>query len=232
LGGDRRYAEGACDNGVRALAFALSAFLVASATPVFPQATTLSFDDMAAGRPPRGLTFGPAPADRPTSWVVVRDGTISVVAHPPVDPRRPELAIVEGTALARPMLSVRLRFPQGAGSAGLAWGYHDAGNYYAVALNLQSQEVRLYRVVAGNRTRLEEEDDLELDAGSWNTVKVAHDGSRMRVWINGVPVVSARDRAPAREAAVGLWTAGDAAVWFDNLQIDAIPEPSRTDQRD
>jgi hypothetical protein len=130
------------------------------------------------------------------------------------------------------MVSVRLRFPRASGSAGLAWGYHDASNYYAAALNLQSQEVRIYRVVAGNRTRLEDEDDLELDAAAWNTVKVRHDGTRMRVWINGVPVVSARDRNPARAGAVGLWTAGDAAVWFDDLQVDAVPEPPRSNQRD
>jgi hypothetical protein len=217
---------------MKLLTLVLPAVLVASSSPVFPQSTTLTFDDAPAGRPPPGLTFGLAPGERSASWLVVRDGANSVLAHPPLDPPRSELAIVEGTAVARPVLSVRLRFPQGAGSAGLAWGYHDGGNYYAVALNLRSQEVRIYRVAAGNRTRLEDEDDLELDAGNWNTVKVAHDGSRMRVWINGVPVVSARDRTPAREAGVGLWTAGDAVVWFDNLQVDAVQEPARTDQRD
>jgi hypothetical protein len=215
---------------MRRLAVVIAALVVVSGSEVFPQ-TMWTFDDTAAGRTPPGLTFGQAPGERSNAWTVVRDGTNSVLAHSQLEAPRPELAIVEGPALARPVVSVRLRFPQGAGSAGVAWGYHDASNYYAAALNLQSQEVRIYRVVAGNRTRLEDEDDLELDAAAWNTVKVELDGTRMRVWINGVPVVSARDRNQERSGAVGLWTAGDAAVWFDNLQIDALQERPRTAQR-
>ena len=94
-------------------------------------------------------------------------------------------------------------------------------------LDLRAQDVRIYRVVAGNRTRLESEDELELQADSWHWLKVEHRGTRMRLLINGVPVGEARDRTWQEAGAVGLWTTSDSVAWFDDLTVAPAPPRER-----
>jgi hypothetical protein len=113
----------------------------------------------------------------------------------------------------------------------LVWRYRDPDTYYLTTLDLREQEVRIYRVAAGNRTRLGDEDDLELNDNTWHLLKVEHRGTRMRVWIDGVPASDARDRTVQEPGAIGLWTTGDAAAWFDDLAVEPAP-PERDRRRD
>lgn len=212
--------------------FALASLVVTGGAAA-QQGTTWSFDDQPAGKPPPAFVFAGSPRDQVGQWVIVREGSNGVLAQ--VQQGRPgaRLAVVEGTSFADLILSTRIRFAEGAGSAGLVWRYRDAENYYLAALDLRRQAIRIYRVVRGNRTRLEDEDDLELDATIWHALKVEHQGMRTRVWINGVPIANARDRTLQEAGAIGLWTAGDAVAWFDDLHVeeDLRVEPARTPER-
>jgi hypothetical protein len=210
----------------------IAALVVLAGTTAFQQGTVSGFDDLPAGRPPAGFRFGPAPGDGARQWLVVRDGTNAVLSHSSVGRSGTELAIVENSSFANVRLSARVRFPEGANTVGLAWRYRDSENYHAVALNLKAQEVRIYRIVRGNRTRLEDEDDLELDGASWHTVKVEHQGARIRVWINGVPVANARDRSRPEPGAAGVWAPADAAAWFDDLRVEPLRDLPRDDSSD
>ena len=118
----------------------------------------------------------------------MRDGTNSVLGQLRQGPSGVQVAVAEGPSFANLVLSVRVRLLEGARSAGVVWHYRDADDYYLARLNLQEQDVRIYRVVAGQRTRLEEEDDLELEAGAWHVLKVERRGRGCGVLINGVPV--------------------------------------------
>lgn len=197
---------------------------------VFVQGTTWHFDDLPAGQVPAGLVFGGAPEHKPAPWVVLRDGTNGVLAHARQGDTGSQVAVVEQVSIANVALSTRLRFADGVGSAGLVWRYYDPSNYHVAVMDLVAQDVRIYRVSRGNRTRLENEDDLELDPTAWQTLKVEQVGTRIRVWINGVPVASARDRAPQAPGAVGVWSAGDASAWFDDLRAEPLPESERNNR--
>lgn len=204
--------------------------LLAPRESVVAQRTAWSFEDLPAGRPPAGFLFASSPKDQSGQWAVVRDGTNSVLGQLRQAPSGVQLAVVEGPSFADLVLSVRVRLLEGARSAGVVWRYRDADNYYLARLDLQEQDVRIYRVVAGQRTRLEEEDDLELEAGAWHVLKVEHRGTRMRLLINGVPVGDARDRTGQEAGAVGLWTS-DSAAWFDDLSVQPAPgERLRSDR--
>jgi hypothetical protein len=212
----------------------VSALMILFATrdPVTAQRTVWTFEDLPAGRPPAGFLFASSPTDRSGQWSVVRDGTNSVVGQLRQGQSGVQLAVVEGPSLGDLVLSVRLRLLEGARSAGVVWRYRDADNYYLARLDLREQDVRIYRVVAGQRTRLEEEDGLELQADSWNMLKVEHRGTRMRLLINGVPVADARDRTGQEAGAVGLWTS-DSTAWFDDLSVQPAPaERGRGDRQD
>lgn len=185
------------------------------------QRTVWNFDDLPAGRPPAGFTFAGV-REQPNPWVILRDGTNNVLGllHPAGSGSR--LAVVEGTSLTNLSLSVRARFVDGRRSAGLVWRYRDADNYYLASLDLGQQDLRVYRVVRGNRTRLDDEDELELDPAAWHLLKIEHRGTRMRLWIDGVPVSDARDRNNETAGAVGLWTTDDSVVWFDDLSVGPV----------
>lgn len=212
----------------------VSALIVLLATQgsVVAQRTAWTFEELPAGRPPAGFLFAGSPKDQSGQWSIVRDGTNSVLGQLRQGQSGVQLAVVEGSSFADLVLSVRVRLLEGARSAGVVWHYRDADNYFLARLDLREQDVRIYRVVAGQRTRLEEEDGLELQAGSWNVLKVEHRGTRMRLLINGVPVADARDRTGREGGAVGLWTS-DSVAWFDDLSVQPAPaERGRGDRQD
>ncbi|NOT26029.1 MAG: DUF1080 domain-containing protein [Acidobacteria bacterium] len=196
------------------------------------QRASWTFDDMPPGRVPQGFMVTDGQPAQAAAWIVQREGSDTFLSHTAQTRNGIDLAVASGTSLGNVSLTARIRFPETAHAAGIAWRYRDPGNYYSVALDLRAQNVRIYRVFAGNRTRLEDEDDLELDPSAWHTLKVQDDSNRMRVWLDGVPVVDTRDRSLHEPGAVGVWTTGDATVWFDNLQVEPLAESSRGNRRD
>jgi hypothetical protein len=123
---------------------------------------------------------------------------------------------------------VRLKLSEGERAGGLVWRYQDAENFYLVALDLRVQELALYRVVRGNRIRLDDEDELELDVSAWHSIRVVQDDDDIRVSLGGIGVIRARDRniaGIADEGRVGVWSGGGATVWFDDLRVE--PDENR-----
>ncbi len=95
----------------------------------------------------------------------------------------------------------------------------DADNYYLARLDLDRQDIGLYRVVGGTRTRIEGEDDLELDTNAWHTLRIVHEDENIRVYLGGIRVLRARDRTLDQSGAAGMWCTGDAIAHFDDLRV-------------
>jgi hypothetical protein len=93
-------------------------------------------------------------------------------------------------------------------------------NHYSAQLDLAKQELAMYRVVNGNRIRLERENDLELDPDAWHSLKIFQERGEIRVYLGGIRVFSERDRVPRASASVGLWTGGDSSIMFDDFRIE------------
>jgi len=87
------------------------------------------------------------------------------------------------------------------------------------------QELALYRVVRGNRIRLDEEDELELDDSAWHSLRVVQDDDDIRVSLGGIGVMRARDRTFTEGGRAGVWSGGGATAWFDDFRIE--PEQDR-----
>ena len=117
--------------------------LVISGGAAAQQGATLSFDDQPAERPPPGFVFAGSPSDQVGQWVIVREDSNGVLAQVQQGPPGARLAVVESPSFADLILSTRIRFAGGAGSAGLVWRYRDADNYYLAALDLRAQAVRI-----------------------------------------------------------------------------------------
>jgi len=177
-------------------------------------------DDPAGGRPP-GLTFAVARGAQPARWVVERQGDNGVLVHRQSDPGQGfALAVLDGPALRSVEASVRLRLVDGGRAGGLVWRYQDEDNYFLALLDLREQDLALYHVVRGNRVRLEDEDDLELDSDAWYTLKVRHEGERIRIYLGGIRVIEDYERSRPTEGRVGLWSADNSLSWFDDVRVN------------
>ena len=202
------------------LLLALSLFLQAAGAA---QGVVLrTFEDDKVGAPPPGFVLAAgreAPAD---AWTVKREGTARVLAHEgrqsPHDSF--SIAVFSPAQYQDVQVSVRFKAIGGARTAGLVWKYQDALNHYSAQLDLVRQELALYRVVNGNRIRLEHEDDLELDPDAWHSLKIFQENGQIRVYLGGIRVLSERDRTPRSRARVGIWAGGDSAVMFDDFRIE------------
>jgi hypothetical protein len=136
------------------------------------------------------------------------------------------MALAPNAVMRDVLVSVRLRGVGGHRAGGVVWRYLDPENYYAAILDLTRQEIAMYRVSRGNRVRLEDEEDLEVDAGAWHSLKVVHRDSETRVSLDGIPVFEERTNRDDRGGVpgrVGLIAGGDAEIWFDDLHAGSPP---------
>lgn len=203
-----------------ALPLAIASLVAAAGLVAASDDPVWTFDDEAAGQPPRGFVFDSS-REETGRWHVVRDGQQQRLARTAgAGDRGFRMALVEGGRYRDLELSVRVKPLDGERSAGLVWRYQDDENYYLARLNLDSDEVEMFRVINGNRTRLDGEDDLEIDESAWHTLKIEHRGDRIRLRLDGIPIDRTEDDAIRREGRIGLWVTADSSAWFDDLRLD------------
>lgn len=209
---------------------ALTLFLLLLTGPLASaQRQTVTFEDAPVGHAPRKFDFS-VTLHRAAPWHGLRDGMNTVMVHTPHKPGGLDFAAFQDAHASDIEVSVKFRFPHEPQTAGLVWRYRDAEHHYAVAVDLRAQNVRTYRVNGGTRTRLESLDGLELDPAAWHSLKVRHEGTRMRIWIDGVPLADISDRTPPPGGAVGVWTPSEAHVWFDDLHVEPLRQAARGEQ--
>jgi len=196
------------------------------------QVAVRTFDEDAVGAPPPGFTFSIARQQTPGRWLVRAEGPNHYLTHvaDPAASNGFSLAVLDAPHPAQMRASVRLKLTDGERVGGLVWRYQDAENFYLAALDLRVQELALYRVVRGNRVRLDEEDELELDESAWHSLRVVQDDDDIRVSLGGIGVMRARDRTVAEGGRAGVWSGGGATTWFDDLRVE--PEPDDDPRRD
>ena len=189
-----------------------------------------TFDGDAAGRAPQGFTFHVARQTPAAHWEVQREGTNGFLTHRGEGRAGFALAVLDAATARNVTVSARLRLPGGQRSAGVVWRLQDADNYYLARLDLDRQDIGLYRIAAGNRTRIEGEDDLELDNAAWHTLRIVHEDEEIRVYLGGIRVLRARDRTFMQAGAAGVWCADAAIAHFDDLRVEALA--ARDGERD
>jgi hypothetical protein len=96
----------------------------------------------------------------------------------------------------------------------------DADNYYALGVDPLHGRLRLYKVVAGQCTRLCGADGLSVDPGKWHRLSVRHFGDRIECSLDEISYLQVTDASITRAGEVGLWTRLDARTYFDGLQVD------------
>jgi hypothetical protein len=209
------------------ISLTIVALLTLLAGTLRAQIVVRAFEEDAVGAPPPGFAFAIARQQAPARWLVRSDAANRYVIHL-ADASAAggfSLAVLEAPHPAQMRASVRLKLIDGEQLGGIVWRYQDAENFYLAALDLRLQELALYRVTRGNRIRLDDEDELELDAAAWHSLRVVQDDDDIRVSLGGISVIRARDRMFSEGGRAGIWSGGGATAWFDDLRTE--PELNR-----
>lgn len=180
----------------------------------------LDFDRSRAGELPSGFSVLSG------TWSVRSDANDSkrgnVVAQTGEGGKEPyNLLALDNVKAAEVDVTVKLRAVAGEldQGGGLVWRMRDARNYYLARWNPLEKNVRLYKVIDGERKQLSS-DELRLDDG-WHELRITMKGEQMRCTLDGRSCGSARDASFAEAGRVGLWTKADAQTEFDDLKLNA-----------
>lgn len=120
-------------------------------------------------------------------------------------------------------LTIRVKCRPESGSmdqaCGLMFRLKDSDNYFITRANALEGNVRLYRVVNGDRQEFASA-NAQVTSGQWHTIEAAARGTSLTVKWDGVQVISATD-ATFSKGKIGLWTKSDSVTAFDDLEASA-----------
>jgi len=184
---------------------------------------TITFERAAPGTLPRPFLAMSSQEAEPGHWEVTRLGEESVLTQTVVARSGYRLAALETPQIEHVRMGVRLRVAErGDRAAGLAWRVRDAENYYAARIDLKEREFVLHKFVGGNRIRLARLDGIRLAPDAWHELVVERPGETIRVWLNGIPVATERDRSVRGPGMMALWMPGDSSCHFSRLWYEPL----------
>lgn len=183
------------------------------------------FDDDKDGEFPQGFQSALTGKGEPGRWVVKKiehaptaDNVVVQTKLDDTDYRFP-LLVLDGSSYKDAMVFVRFRAISGkTGQAGgLVFRYKDSKNYYVLRADAKENNVRLYKMVDGNRRQIGGK-DLKVKSNEWHLLKVVYKGDKMQCFFNNAKVIEAADNT-FDCGSVGLWTKSDSYTFFDDFVV-------------
>ena len=189
----------------------------------------LDFEGGAPGSLPAEMRTGRTGGGPPGTWVLERvEGAPSgslVLGQTDADDTdsRFPLCVYEPLRARDVRAQVRFRALRGEvdQAAGVVVRHRDANEYYVARANALEGNVRLYRVVGGQRQQFAGK-SVEVEKGRWHELGLEVVGSHFRVSLDGVVLFEADDAALPDAGRVGLWTKADSITQFDDLAIEVL----------
>lgn len=175
---------------------------------------TWSFDDQAVGKLPAGFS------SEVGMWAVADGDDGKVLAQTAENPNSVfNVLLINDTSFTDVDMSVKFQAVAGGfdRGGGLIWRARDARNYYVARYNPLEDNFRLYHVVAGRRTLIENA-DIKHTAG-WHTLRVVMHGKHIECYYDGKRSLETDDDTLTGPGKVGLWTKADAQTNFDDLAV-------------
>ena len=190
-------------------------------------ASRFDFEKSQVGSVPPGFSASLTGKGPPPVWKIVEDPTAPagsrVVAETSGDRTNNRFPMLIVDSVEAKDVQVTVAFKPVSGrvdqAAGLAVRMKDGDNYYIARANALEGNVRLYRVVGGQRTQFAGK-DVRIPAGQWQTLGLGVQGDRLEVRLNGNILFEARDQTFKGAGRVGLWTKADSLTHFDDLRVE------------
>jgi hypothetical protein len=105
-------------------------------------------------------------------------------------------------------------------ACGIMFRVKDSSNYYVTRANTLENNVRLYRVVNGDRQQFAGI-DVPVQAHDWHTLEGFAEGTKLRVVFDGKEILSSED-STFSAGKVGLWTKADSITSFDDFEATEL----------
>lgn len=190
-----------------------------------------TFDKDAAGQVPKDWRILETKGTgKKADWKVVADTTapsgpnvLEVQSH--ADSGTYNLAVLDTVSAKDADVRVRMKANSGQEDqgGGLVWRFKDENNYYVCRLNPKEGNFRVYKVVEGKRTQLESA-MVEAAPGTWYELRAVMIGDSIECYVNGKPLLVAKDDTLKAAGKIGFWTKADASTSFDDLEVHSLPE--------
>jgi len=179
-----------------------------------PVKKTWSFDDDAPGKIAAGFE------SQVGEWSVVQIDKGRALAQTAKNANSVfNVVLVNDTKFADVDLTVKLKaiaggFDQG---GGLVWRASDGRNYYVARYNPLEDNYRLYHVVNGKRTLIQNADIKHSDG--WHTLRVVMKGKHIECYYDGKKYLEQDDGTIPTAGKIGLWSKADAQSQFDDFTV-------------
>jgi hypothetical protein len=175
---------------------------------------TWTFDDEETGAIAKGFT------NEVGEWTVAASDHGKALAQSAKNPNSVfNVTLIRDTRARDVDLSVRMKAIAGEldQGGGLVWRARDAKNYYLARYNPLEDNYRLYHVVGGKRTLIQNADIAHSDG--WHTLRVTMTGDQIACYYDGKKSLEARDSTLPEAGKIGLWSKADAQSQFDDLTL-------------
>ncbi len=206
-----------------------SSALAAEQSSAVVHQQTWTFDADPVETEPAGFSFGRTGRGAPGRWLVraAKDAptgpnVLAQVDADKTDYRFP-VAVANEPKLRDLRLAVKCKPVAGEvdQACGLVFRYQDDNNYYVTRSNALEGNVRLYRVVNGNRQQFAGWNGA-VASGVWHEVVVEARGDRFTVYWDGQEIIHAQDQTFLKPGQVGVWTKADSITYFDDLRVEPL----------
>jgi hypothetical protein len=119
--------------------------------------------------------------------------------------------------------NIRLKLIKGTmQTAGIAFRFMNADNYYVVNASALEERVDLFRVLGGKMKRIGGT-DADVVLNHWHTLGLVAEGDHFTVSLDNAWLLTVWDRTFLTDGRIGLWTEEDNVTRFDQLEIRALP---------
>ena len=189
----------------------------------------LSFDDLASGTLPESWKIEAThPGGKLSEWKVTADkhapSAPNILAITKIHDDSSDvfnLCWTNAVLFQDGAIEVSLRADTGKEDqgGGVIWRAKDANNYYIARYNPLESNFRIYYVKNGRRTQLASAGGIDVPAGEWFRLRIAHQGTRIEGYLNGRKYLEATDETFMESGGVGFWSKADAASSFDDLLV-------------
>lgn len=175
---------------------------------------TWKFDEEANGQIAKGFV------GEVGTWTVVYSDQGKALAQSAKNPNSVfNITLATDTNAKDVDLSVRMKAVAGEidQGGGLVWRAKDAKNYYLARYNPLEDNYRLYKVVDGKRTLIQNADITHSDG--WHTLRVTMTGDQIACYYDDKKYLDAKDDTFPEPGKIGLWSKADAQSHFDDLTL-------------
>lgn len=185
-----------------------------------------NFDEDAEGDLPKGWTSAKTGKGGLGKWLVMKDDSAPSMPNVLAQISKKNLgyhfsiAFADNTHYADVEIELMFKAVDGQEDqgGGPVWRYVDADNYYVCRANPLESNFRVYKVVDGDRRKLQSA-KLTIPSNQWHHMKIKNTGNHIQCWLNEKLYLDVKDDA-FQEGKVGVWTKADAVTYFDNFEVE------------